>query len=503
MREHDGVGVDDEAGRHARPFEHLELLALRDHDAGGVRVGDVRRDPRHRQVRVQACGGCVGLVDQVRDEAAVPIEAVADDGDRRVVAAAADVEGVAALVADELERHRRAGALHVEGVVAGAAVDDDLLDPRERDVQARAEDAAVGDHERVAEVGSDDDDRVEAVAAVDPHRRVDGVVDEVGSGAAVDVRERRLRVVRVHLDEGADRERVVAVLAVQPQLGQVVVHREGVVAVPAVQRCRLADAVRQETGRRLGGREVVVGREPVARVRAVTRGREQLADDVGVVAVVAEDRGRNQVVVEHERVVAGAAVDRQPAVDRAVVVDPLHRRGRDGLAGRIHRVGGDHALPEREVRAQEVVRGRVGAVDRELVQVAGVHSVLNRDRRAGLAGQPDLIQVAAGPALEAQRGGDAVLERLVAELVVVDADQIAAVAALDDSRAGNRPDVDRRVEVVERRGLVASVEVEGAAGRRRVDEEVVLAVAQPDVDVLEVRVRDSDQHPEPGEPRRG
>ena len=54
-----------------------------------------------------------------------------------------------------------------EAVVALQRVDDELLDADVGDVQAGAEDALVGDHEVVAELGADDRQRVEAVAALD------------------------------------------------------------------------------------------------------------------------------------------------------------------------------------------------------------------------------------------------------------------------------------------------------------------------------------------------
>src|SRR3989304_1171244 len=68
--------------------------------------------------------------------------------------------------------------------------------------------------------------------------------------------------------------------------------------------------------------EVEVG-EAVVRVRAVARRGEDLADLEGVVPGVAEDRRRGQRVVQDEDVGALAAVDRERAVDVAVVVDAL------------------------------------------------------------------------------------------------------------------------------------------------------------------------------------
>ena len=76
--------------------------------------------------------------------------------------------------------------------------------------QAGAEDAGRRDHEVVVELGADDDDRVEAVAAVDVDRRVDRVLDQVGAAAAAQVGERAVVFLRAGEREGLDEEVVVA-----------------------------------------------------------------------------------------------------------------------------------------------------------------------------------------------------------------------------------------------------------------------------------------------------
>ena len=90
---------------------------------------------------------------------------------------ALDADEVGAEAAVDLGREVRARAEHEEAVVAFAAVDDELLDVHEVDVETCAEDTVRRDHEVVVELGADHDHGVEAVAAVDVHRCVDRVLD--------------------------------------------------------------------------------------------------------------------------------------------------------------------------------------------------------------------------------------------------------------------------------------------------------------------------------------
>ena len=93
----------------------------------------------------------------------------ADDGQGHVPR---DAERVVAEVADGRRHHARARAEDEQGVVALQAVDLQGLHPRVGGVEAGPEHAGVGDHEVVAQLGTQDRDRVGAVAAVDGNRRV-------------------------------------------------------------------------------------------------------------------------------------------------------------------------------------------------------------------------------------------------------------------------------------------------------------------------------------------
>ena len=126
--------------------------------------------------------------------------------DRRV---AGDVDRVAAQSAVHLDVDARRGGEHRDRVVALCAVDAEPLDRDERDVPAGAVHAGLGEDEEVVGLGADDEQRVEPVAAVDVHRRVGDVRDAVGARAGDHLR------LGVLLEERADDERVVVVLAVE------------------------------------------------------------------------------------------------------------------------------------------------------------------------------------------------------------------------------------------------------------------------------------------------
>ena len=278
---------------------------------------------------------------------------VADD--RRRFAGHED--GVFAETAEDLGDELLAGALDEDAVVAFRGVDAQRFDVDEADRQPGAEYAVLGDHEVVAELGSDDHHRVEPVAAVDVDGRVDGIHHQVGAGAAAEIRALALRFLRSHQREGAYFEGIVPALAVELQHGLVVEDHEQVVPETAVDRHRLADAVGQEAARRLDGGETVVerfdldvgfGRRPL---RA-----EDLADLERVVAEFAVDRQFGRGVVDREMVVAEAAVD-QDAFQRATVVDPL-----DEEIVLDHR---DERVRSRRIGTQQELVVVNGAVDRQ------------------------------------------------------------------------------------------------------------------------------------------
>ena len=104
--------------------------------------------------------------------------------------------------------------------------------------------------------------------------------------------------------------------------------------------------------------------------------------------------------------------------------------------------------------------------------------------------------MAADPVLE---GLDA--DQVEARVLVVDANDVVAAAALDDRVAADRADVDHVVVAVRGGWIVAAAQDQIAAERGRVDEERVVAGAEVDLDVLEAVVLDSQGHAQAGEER--
>ena len=245
---------------------------------------------------------------------------------------------------------------HVDLVVAAGAVDLDRLDARERDDAAGAGDVGVGDDEDVADRRADDDDRVDARAAVDEHRRVLEVVVAVVAGAAEEAREvgDLIRVVGVLLEdeERLEQEAVVAAAAVEVQHAAVVVDLE--VVVLAVAEDEQVGGVAVRHVRRVGDRHAV--RELERAVAGVGDRRHGADDDLVVAAAHVDDRDDGGVVREHR---VGAAEE--------VHLDALD------LAVRDHGVRDDVRLddPDAEVaaagRVQRDVVGLVRAEDDQVV----------------------------------------------------------------------------------------------------------------------------------------
>src|SRR5262249_53664140 len=80
---------------------------------------------------------------------------------------------------DDAHRHAGRRAQHVDRVVAFERIDLQHLDVLVGDGQPGAKDAVVGDDDVVGEFGAEDDQLVEAAAAVYRDRRVDVVLDLV------------------------------------------------------------------------------------------------------------------------------------------------------------------------------------------------------------------------------------------------------------------------------------------------------------------------------------
>ena len=421
------------------------------------------------------------------------LELVADDRDF-LAAAAADVEGIAAEAADDLQRNAGAGALDEEAVVAFDGIDHDLLEARIGHEEAGAVYTLVVHHEVVAELGADHRQRVETVAAVDAYRCIDREGDEVRTLAAVDVGVGCFRVVRVHLDEGPHGEGVVVLVAEQEELGLVAIHREVVVAGAAEQHGALADAVGKEAAGDLGGFEIILLRQAVVRVAVISEGLVHLTDLEGIGSGVAEDRGRRQVVVEDEDIIAVAAEDLHGTADVGVVIDALDDTARHRHAVRVNLDRSDHADTDSLVRTQQEEVGLIGAVDAQAVDaVIARRLVEDIDARRDLSGEPDLVAVAALLAVQGQFAVDAADEGLLALVVVVDADDIVATAGVDGGRSGDAVDVDDVVGAIDDRLFVTEIE-DGDAGVRRLDVEAVVVVAQPDLEQIEARVADAEGH---------
>ena len=92
--------------------------------------------------------------------------------------------------------------------------------------------------------------------------------------------------------------------------------------------------------------------------------------------------------------------------------------------------------------------------------------------------------------MQRQFAVDAAGEGLGAIGLVVDADDVVAVAGVDRGGAGNALDVDHVVAAVDHRRLVTAVE-EGDPGVGGFNEEIVVVVRQPDLEFLEAGIGDT------------
>ena len=490
--EHHLVAIDHQVAAVA-VFEDADRTNVEhDDDVAFVVVAHIHRDVLDEDVLVGRVVRGRGL----NDEAAVALELVADDRDR-LAAATADVEGIAAKATDDLERNACAGALDEEAVVAFDGIDHDLLEARIGDEEAGAVDTLVVHNEVVAELGADHRQRVEAVAAVDAHRCVNGEGDEVRALAAVDVRVGRFRVVRIDLDEGPHRKGIVVLVAEQEELGLVAVHREVVVAAAAEQHGALADAVGEEAAGDLGGFEIILLCEAVVRIAVVAEGLVDLTDLEGIAAGIAEDSRRRQIVIEDEDIVTVATEDLDRTADVGVVVDALDDATRHRQAVRIDLDRCDHAYSGSLVGPQKEVVDFVGAIDAQAVDAVIARRLVEHvDARRDLPGEPDLVTVATLLAMQGELSVDAADEGLLALVVVIDADDVVAPAAVDRGRTGDAVDVDDVVGAIQDRLLVAEVE-EGDTGVRRLDVEAVVVIAEPDLEQVESGVADAELHAQP------
>ena len=305
------VGQDDGVAVVGAAFvnQSVSVALLNDHGRLIV-IHDVRGDPFGRQPLVNL----VVAGDRVADDTAVPQEVVTDDRRRFAL----NVEGITAQATRDSGVDLFVCAQDVELVVAFGPVDLEGFDRGEGHVQARAEDAHSSHHEVVGELRADDDDRVEAVAAVDAHRGVDHVLNEVRTFIPLDLGGFPGVFLRPGQGEGLDDELVISAAALEGQHGLVVEHDKTVLTVPAVGRGGHTNSVAQEADRGLDGRKHVRVRD--VRVRGPW-GFKELAELEGVITRAAVQGHGDSVVVHREEVVATQAVDHQAFVEVLVVVD--------------------------------------------------------------------------------------------------------------------------------------------------------------------------------------
>ena len=308
---------------------------------------------------------------------------------------------------------------------------------------------------------------------------VDGVQARVRVGREIDVGQ-AARVVAIGVGvadggqrEGAHDEDVVVVVALQAQLGLVGVDGELVVAGAAGGDERRVRAGRQPAARRrdeLGERVVRQQRALVL----VALEAEDLADLERVVAGAAVERRDRRVVVDEERVVAAHAVDRQAAVERRVVGDPLDEVG-DLVADRAAAVAGETAVGGAVAVQQGDERGPVGDLGRRRAgrrdRDVGVGDAVRAVRVDALrrAQQEDVVGRVA-----VRRAGDVAVEEGVVVVEAVDRELVDAVVRgarvehVDDVVADRVVAAGRVDGVVV--GLGLAVEREAVAGARAVRE---------------------------------
>ncbi len=192
----------------------------------------------------------------LQDDAAVTQQIVAHDG-RGV---SRHIESIFTQSAENFRDEILARALHKEAVVTFRAVDAQGFDIDEVDIETGAEDTVLGNDEIIAEFRTDDDQRIETVAAVDVDGSVHRVLDEVGAGAAGDIRPLALRLLRPGQGKRPDLKDIVAFSAVELQYRFIVENGKIIVAESAINRHRRADAVGQETAGRFNSGKLIVKR---------------------------------------------------------------------------------------------------------------------------------------------------------------------------------------------------------------------------------------------------
>ena len=492
----DVVAVGDQRAIGERILEHTQrAVILDDEDPGLVVIADLSRD-------ILDEGLCVALDqvvegDLVRDQARVAGQRVGHDRDRVALGhtfqiRATNIERVGAQTADDFDDDVFRSRLDEERVIAFGRVDSDLLDGVVGDEQTATEHTVFRDYEVVAELGADDRDGVEAVAAVDPDWCVNVERHEVGALTTIDVGEWCPWIVGVNVDEGADGERVVVVLTEEEDLCIVREDSERVIAVATEQGRGDRDTVRQEPARRLRRLEEVIRQQAVERVVLVPSGGEDLTDLEDIVASVTEQHQSRQVVVQHECIVSVAAEDLNGAVDAVVVLDPLHEAGVCGQAGDrvdLDRRHNTHTAVSICTEQEEVIFH--GAEDPQGIDTRiAWGQIRDPDDRRTQTRQTHVIGVRTGLTCNIQRAANAVQEGLARTLIIVDADNVVTGAEAQNHKAVDLFDRDDVVGFAADRVLVAGDDF-GQALNGAVDVETVVAIGQQQGDALDAEILDT------------
>ena len=319
-RENNLIGVLRKSARGWRGLKDANRTVIEAHlNACSVVVIDLHREIL-REDRVVST---VDAEDALVDHATVSFEAAADDDDGFAIREAAHIERVCSEAADGFEHNILRSADDEECVVTFECIDGQFFDAVVGDEKSGTEDAFARHHKVVAEFGADDRQSIKSIAALDAHRRIYGVIDEVRTLTTVDVGKRLLRILRIDFYERADTEGIIVLLTEEEEFREVAIDGEAVATRSAAQLGRGADAITEVTLGGECGREVVIRQQAVVRIGCIAWRLVDLADLERVVASIAEDGHRRVCVVEYKRVVAVAAKHGDPSTEGSVVVHPL------------------------------------------------------------------------------------------------------------------------------------------------------------------------------------
>jgi len=155
-------------------------------------------------------------------------------------------EGIAAKAACDLCKNAGVSAGDKEAVVTGIPVDLHRFHSHEADVKACPENTIFCDDEVVIELGTNHDDRVEAVATIDVHGGVHRVLNQVGTGTTGHIGALSQILLRAHQSESSHQEAVVTVVTEHGERRKVAVDNELIIVIATKDLHRLADSVGEE-----------------------------------------------------------------------------------------------------------------------------------------------------------------------------------------------------------------------------------------------------------------